>query len=140
MDPSSSFSSSYVSVSFALWRETRVSDPVTAVVVDGVLASNPAQPPPLISIEVLELLLVPPPLTLGGTVLGFHRRLAAVDVEAPVGGHEGSLGPVGLFESSPSGPIICIPQTRVELHWLVEWESHSQVFAVLEHSDWDVVH
>ena len=133
-------SSSYVSVSLALWREARVPSPVSAVVVDGELLSNPPQSPPLISIKVLELLLIPPSLTLCGTELGLHRGLAAVDVEAPVGGYEGSLSPVGLFQPSSGGPIVGVPETRVELHGLVEWELHSQVFAVLEHSDWDVIH
>lgn len=130
----------YVSVPLALWWHSRVSDSVSAVVVDGVFLADPPQPPPLLSIKVLELLLVPPPLTLGGTKLGFDGGLAAVDVEAPVRGDERGLGPIGLFQPTPGGPVVCVPQAGVELHGLVKWEFHTQIFAVFEHPDRYVVH
>lgn len=130
----------YVSVSLALGWEGGVSDSVSAVVVDGEFLADPLEPPPLISIKVLELLLVPPSLALRGTEFGLHRGLTAVDVEALVRGNERGLGPIGLFQPTPCGPIVCVPQARVQLHGLVEREFHSQIFAVFEHPDWYVVH
>jgi hypothetical protein len=57
----------------------------------------------LIGIKILELLRIPPFLSLGGTELGLNGGLTAVDVEAPIGGNIGGLGPVGLLKPAPSG-------------------------------------
>lgn len=129
-----------VTVTLALRRHLRVSNTISAVVVDGVFLADPAEPPVLKAVQILELLLVPPPLALGCTKLGLHRRFTAVHVEAPVGCDEWGLGPVRLLKPAPRGPIVGVPETRVYLHWLVEWEFHPQVLAVLEHPDWHIVH
>lgn len=131
---------SYVSVSLALRRDCRVSDSISAIVVDGVFGSDPFETPILIRVKVLELFLVPPSLALGSTKLGFHRGLTTIDMEALVGSDKWGLRPVSLLEPTSCGPIICVPKARVDLHGLVEWEFHSQIFAVFEHSYWDVIH
>jgi len=61
-------------------------------------------------------------------------------VEALVGGYEGGFGPICFLQTTPCGPVISIPQTVVYLHWLVKWELHSQVIAVLEYPYWVVIH
>lgn len=106
---SRSISESYVSVSLAFYWENRVSDLISAVVVDGEFGADPLEAPVLISVKVLELLLVPPPLALGGAKIGLDRGLAAVDVEALVGGDKGSLGPVCLLKPTPCGPVVRVP-------------------------------
>lgn len=129
-----------VAVPLAFREKLWESNTVSAVIVDGVFPAHPLEPSPLSSIEVSELRLVPPSLALSGAELGIHGRLAPIDVEAFVGGYEWSFGPVCLLQSTPRRPVICVPQTVVYLHGLLEWVSHSQVLAVLEHSDWDVIH
>lgn len=129
-----------VAVPLALWGHGRVSSPVVAVIVDGVLATHPFEAVVLTRVEVSELPLVPPALALGGAELGLHGRLAAVDVELPVRRHERCLRPVRLLESAARGPIVRVPQARVQLHRLVEREFHPDVLAVLEHPDRSVVH
>ena len=100
---------SHIAVPLALGRHDRVSRPVGAVVVDGVLLSDPRKAPVLDTVEVLELLLVPPPLALRGAKLGLDRGLAAVDVEALVGRDERGLAPIRLLEPASRGPIVGVP-------------------------------
>ena len=69
--------------------------------------------------------LIPPPLPLRSTHRLWSRGLTGIDVELPVGGNEGCIAPIGFLHPSSGGPVICIPQTRIELHWLVEWEPHT---------------
>ncbi|KAL6969173.1 hypothetical protein U1Q18_028895, partial [Sarracenia purpurea var. burkii] len=99
-----------VSISVAFRGNSGVSGPVGAVVVDGELVADPGEPPVLVGVEILEILLVPPPLALSGAELSLHGGLAAIDGEALVGGDEGSLGPVGLLQSTPRCPVVRVPQ------------------------------
>lgn len=133
-------SASYVSVWLAFWWERWVSHSIGAIVVDCIFRADPLQPSVLICVKVLEILLVPPSRSLGCTELGLDRSLAPINVETPVGRNEWGLGPVRLLKPTSCGPIIGVPQTGVDLHGLVEWEFHSQVFQILEHPDWYVVH
>jgi len=129
-----------VTVSSALRGKLRVAFSVSAVVVDGEFLTHPFESIPLCSVKVTELWLVPPSLALCVAELGVHRGLAPVDVEPLVGCYEWSFGPVCFLQTTPCCPVISVPQTVVYLHWLVEWEFHSQVLAVLEHPDWHIVH
>lgn len=104
---------SYVSVSLALGWNSGVPGPIGAVVVNSILITNPTETTPLERIKVLEFLLIPPAFALSVTELGLDRGLTTIDVEAPVGGHKWSLGPVGLLKPAPRGPIVCVPQARV---------------------------
>jgi len=130
-----------VTVSFALRRrDMRIAFSVSAVVVDGVFLAHPSEPTPLGGVKVTELRLVPPPLALRVAELGVHRSLAPVDVKPLVRCYEGCFRPIRFLQTTPRCPVISVPQTVVDLHWLVEWEFHSQVLAVLEHPDWHLVH
>jgi hypothetical protein len=129
-----------VAVAVALGRHGGVAFAVVAVVVDGVRLADPGEAAVLVGVEVAELRLVPPPGALGGAVPGLRRRLAAIDVEAPVGGDERRPRPVGLLPPAAGGPVVGVPQAGVELHRLVERVPHAQVLAVLEHPDRRVVH
>ncbi|MQM01647.1 hypothetical protein Taro_034404 [Colocasia esculenta] len=95
---------------------------VGAVVVDHVVPLHPPQPLPAGGVQ----LLVPPgaaPRT-GGR--GFVRsaaggapgRDAGVGVEVSVGGDEGGLGPVGLYEAAAGGPVVGVPEAGVDPHGL----------------------
>ena len=128
-----------VTVSPAFWWELRVPNAVRAIVVDGPFLAHPPEPLPLSGVEVAELRLVPPSLALSVTELSIHSGLTSINVEALVSGYEGSFGPICLLQTTPCGPVICIPQAVVDFHGLVEWEFDSQVLAVLEHPDWDVI-
>jgi hypothetical protein len=97
-------------VTLAFWRERRKANTIRAIVVDGVFFANPPEFPVLSGIKISELLLIPPTLTLCLTELGIYRRLTTVNVEALVGGYEGSLGPVSLLQATPRRPVICIPK------------------------------
>lgn len=74
----------YVSVSLAFQRSSGVSGPIVTVVINRVLITNPTKAPPLVGIEVLEFLLIPPTLALRVTKFGLHRGLTTIDVEALV--------------------------------------------------------
>lgn len=131
---------SNVAVALAFCWDSRKASTIGAIVVDGEFAANPPQSSVLSSIKVLELLLIPPTFALRLAELSIHRCLATVDMEASVGGYEGSICPVCLLQPSPRGPVIRIPKARVYLHRLVEWKPHSYIFAVLEHSDWHIIY
>jgi len=125
-----------IAVANTFRRHFRVSGNIGAVIVDGVLLPHPFQVPPLSSVQVSELFLIPPPppLRSAGRLRG--RSLAGIHMELLVGGEEGRLAPIGFLQTPSGGPVICIPQARIQLHRLVEWVPHPQILAVLEHSNW----
>nr|ACR34173.1 unknown [Zea mays]ACR36769.1 unknown [Zea mays] len=135
-------SSSDVAVAGALGRHGgAVAVAIGAVVVDGVAAPDLGQAAVLRGVEVPELRLVPPARALGGAEARLRGGLAAVDVEAAVGGDEGRVGPVRLLAPAAGRPVVGVPQAGVELHRLAERVPHAQVGArVLEHPDRHVVH
>jgi len=61
-------------------------------------------------------------------------------MEFPVGGDEQRLGPVSFLQTPSGGPVISIPQDRIDLHRLVKWVPHAQILAVLEHLDWYLIY
>lgn len=121
-------------------RHFLVSGGVGAVIVDSVVLPHPFQEPPLPPIQVSELHLIPPPPPLRSAHRLRSRSFAGIDVELLVGGDEGRLAPIGFLHTPSGGPVIRIPQARIDLHWLVEREPYPQVLAVLEHADWYRVH
>lgn len=129
-----------IMVPFAFRRHCRVSGSISAIVIDSILWSNPLKSSILISIQVLKLLLIPPPHSLCGTEFGLNRCLTTVDMKSPVRSDERSLAPVSLLEAASCRPIIGIPQAWIDLHWLIEGEPHSQILAILEHSNWHIIH
>jgi len=129
-----------VAVSSAFRGELRVAFSVSAVVVDGEFLTHPFESLPLSSVKVTELWLVPPSLSLRVAELSVHWGLTPIDVEPLVRCYERGFRPICFLQTTPCGPIIGIPQTVVYLHRLVEWKLHSQVLAVLEHPDWNIVH
>lgn len=61
-----------VTVALAFRSGSWKPDPISAVVVNGVLLANPPESPVLSSIKILELPLIPPTLALCLTELGIH--------------------------------------------------------------------
>lgn len=131
---------SYVSVSPAFGGKSWVSGTISAVIVNGPSLANPFESSVLVCIKILELFLIPPTLSLSCTELGFNRSFTTVDVESSVGSNKRSFRPVGFLKSSSGGPVVGVPETRVDFHWLVEWKTNPQIFAVFEHSYWYVIH
>ena len=129
-----------IAVSFALGWETREANTICTVVVDGVSMADPTEPSVLEGIKILKLLLVPPSLPLSLAEPCIHWYLTSINVEALVRGYKGSLGPVCLLQATPCGPVVCVPEAWIYLHGLVKWESYPQVFVVLEHPYWHIIH
>lgn len=99
----------YVSVSLALWWDSGVSDPISAVVIYSVFASNPSESTVLEGIEVLKFLLIPPAFTLTVTESGIHRGFTAIDMETLVCSNKWSLRPIGFLETSTGRPVVSVP-------------------------------
>ena len=129
-----------IPVSAAFRRHGGEPRAIRAVIVDGILATNPCKTSVLEGIEVLEGTLIPPPLPLCGADGSGGRGFAAVDMEAAVGGEEGRLAPVGLLKAASRGPVVGIPEAGVDLHGLIEWVAYSLGLTVLEDSDWHIIY
>lgn len=111
--------------------------PVRAVVVDHVSPPHGAHPPPAGGVQRL----VHPPRRRVAALRRRpqRRRRAALAGEVPERGHERRLRPVGLHEPSLRGPVVGIPQARVEPHRPPRREGHAGFRQVLEVPDWDAV-
>lgn len=111
---------------------------VSAVVVDQVLGTDPAELVALVQAERGHPWLVPPVLLLhaataspgvvGGRDRG--RALTRINLEALVRCDEGHMGPVDLHPPALCGPVIAIPYGTVNPHGLILGERYSPVLEV----------
>lgn len=109
---------------------------VGAVVVHHVVRADPHELVALVHAQLRHGGAIPPEALLAGTAAALlvvgRRHLAGararVDVEAPVGGDEGRVGPVRLHQSSLSRPVVGVPDWAVDAHGLILREGDSFVF------------
>ncbi|CAA6662325.1 unnamed protein product [Spirodela intermedia] len=122
---------------FLSGRRRRGAPPVGAVVVDHVSPPHPAHPPPAGGVQRL----VHPRCSRAAAFRRWPRRprRAALAGEVPERGHKRRLRPVGLHEPSPRGPVVGVPQARVEPHRPLRREGYSGFCQVLEVPDGDAV-
>lgn len=125
----------------ALWESLGIS----AVIVDHILVLYPFQ-----LVLAWQIKFFPHPrfnigdeIVLG--IIGVARRssmrpnASIVGVEVPIVGREWCLAPVYLDESTSCCPVVRIPQTRIQPHWLVFWVWNTKGLPVLEFSNGDSV-
>lgn len=65
--------------------------------------------------------------------------MVRVGIEPPVVGGERGLGPVGLDKPTLGGPLVRIPQARVDPHGLALGKGHPLCLMVLEYPYWYIV-
>lgn len=119
--PKSLFSSLRKLGSGTFWREAlRESLWISTIVVNHVILLYPFH-----SLLACRIQLLREPIIVVGDIC----------IEVPIRSCEGGMRPVGLNKTTPCCPIISIPETRVDSHWLVLWEWNTQWFWVLELSD-----
>lgn len=126
-------------LSHTLWRQpTREPLAINAVVIDPETPLNPFHPlrPLLVQLSSEPWSRSPA----GGRLHTRQPDASAVDIEATVGGREGSHGPVCLDEAAPCGPLVSVVDGREEPHRLSLWEGHPLQLHVLEFPYGDVVH
>jgi hypothetical protein len=107
----------------------RESFQVSAVVVNHEVFLNPSQTSSAMGIKLVGLpCSVGPPCSIGGC-----------NFEIPVVCCEGCLGPISFHQSSSCGPVVSIPEARVNLHWLALGEGNADLFSILEYSYGNVI-
>lgn len=106
---------------------------IGTIIVYHVVLLNPSEAPPIPSIELLVL-----PRATGECPGG--SCVVRVDIEPPVVCCERGLGPVGLDKPTLGGPLVRIPQARVDPHGLALGEGHPLCLMVLEYPYWYVVY
>lgn len=123
----------------ALCGRFRVPRPIRTIIISHIIVPHIFIGFLLIGIQFPVLLLVPPKI--GGETLALSSTAtwAAINIETLEVGFERCLRPICLGLASICGPTLPIPQACLYLHWL-RWVANPNIFVVLEHSEWDVVH
>lgn len=120
----------------ALCGRFRVPRPIRTIIISHIIVPHIFIGFLLIGIQFPVLLLVPPKI--GGVTLALSTW-ATINIETLEVGFEWCLRPICLGLASICGPTLPIPQACLYLHWL-RWVANPNIFVVLEHSEWDVVH
>lgn len=104
---------------------------ISAVVINHIVLLHPSQ-----SLQTGGVKLLPHPSVISRRAgRGTRRPHASITVEVPKWCGEWRLGPIGLHKPAPRGPVISIPQARVDLHRLVLRVWHASRLSVLELSN-----
>ena len=110
----------------ALWESLKI----VAVVIDHEVLLNPSQFSSAIGIKLVAL-----PCSIregiGGELCGF---------EIAVVGCKGCLGPISFHQTTSGGPVISVPQARIDSHGLLLWERNANSLTILEHPYGNVIH
>ena len=108
---------------------------ICAVVINHVVISNPFQLTLLIPIQLLVNRGGPPVSLAGKGTLENAKGsipLTSSCIEFTQTGLEWCTGPVNFNQTASCCPVISVPQTRVDLHSLLVWETNSFTLVVPE--------